>query len=82
MKRMSPGAAGWVAVGVAVILAELLDEKTMSEAFRDAARHPVYGPVIFGAWGVLTAHLFGAIPARYDPISLFWKHTVLRGRGI
>lgn len=81
MKRLSPGAAGWVAVGAAVIAAELLDERTMSEAFRAAMTNPVYRPVIIGAWGVLTAHLFGAIPQRYDPIHLFWKHTVLRGRG-
>lgn len=81
MKRLSPGATGWVAVGAAVIAAELLDERTMSEAFRDAARHPTFGPVVFGAWIILTAHLFGAIPPRYDPISLFWKHTILRGRG-
>jgi hypothetical protein len=81
MKRMSPGSTGWVAVGVAVITAELLDKRTMSEAFQEAVRHPVYGPVIFTSWAILTAHLFGAIPQRYDPIHLFWKHTVLRGRG-
>lgn len=82
MRRLTPGAAGWVAVGAVVIAAELMDTRTMSEAFGEAARHPVYGPVIFTAWAILTAHLFGAIPARYDPIHLLWKHTVLKGRGI
>lgn len=52
----------------------------MSEAFRAASRHPVYGPVVLTAWGILTAHLVGAIPPDYDPISLFWKHTILRSR--
>jgi len=80
IKRLSPGAAGWVCVGAVVIAAELLDERTMSEAFKAAARHPVGKPVIVAAWGILTAHLFGAIPVSYDPIHLFWKHTVLRGR--
>lgn len=80
MKRLSPGAAGWVAVSAVVVAAELLDEKTMSEAFHTASRHPAYGPVVISAWGILTAHLFGFIPAKYDPISLFWKHTILRGR--
>jgi hypothetical protein len=80
MKRLSPGAAGWIAVGVVVLAAELLDERTMSDAFLAAARHPVGRPVMFSAWAVLTAHLFGVIPQHYDPINLFWKHTVMRGR--
>ena len=79
MKRLSPGAAGWVAVGAVVLAAELLDERTMSDAFREASRHPVYGPVIFAGWAVLTAHLIGVIPPHVDPIELLWKH-VLRGR--
>lgn len=61
-------------------MAELTDSKTMSEAFCTASKHPVGGPVMIGAWAVLTAHLFGTIPPRYDPIHLFWKHTALRGR--
>ena len=80
MKRLSPGAAGWVSVAAVVIAAELLDERTMSEAFRMASRHPVGRPVLFSAWAILTAHLFGVIPPHCDPINLFWKHTVLRGR--
>jgi hypothetical protein len=80
MKRLSPGAAGWVSVGAVVLAAELLDERTMSEAFLAASRHPVGGPVMFTAWAVLTAHLFGVIPVHYDPITLFWKHTRQRGR--
>lgn len=79
MKRLAPGAAGWVSVAAVVIAAELLDEKTMSEAFTAASKHPVSGPVILTAWIVLTGHLFGAIPRDYDPIYLFWKHT-LKGR--
>ena len=50
----------------------------MSEAFRAASRHPVYGPVVLGAWFILTAHLFGIIPRKYDPISLFWAYTILK----
>lgn len=80
MKRLSPGAAGWVSVGAVVLAAELLDERTMSEAFLLASRHPVGRPVIFAAWTVLTAHLFGLIPNTYDPIDLFWKHTRQRSR--
>lgn len=80
MKRLSPGATGWVCVGAVVITAELLDSRTMSDAFREASRHPVYGPVVFAGWAILSAHLIGAIPPHYDPINLFWNHTVRRGR--
>ena len=80
MKRLSPGAAGWVSVAAVVIAAELLDERTMSEAFRMASRHPVGRPVLFSAWAILTAHLFGLIPPRYDPIHCFGRITVNRGR--
>lgn len=80
MKRLSPGATGWVAVGAVVVAAELLDEKTMSDAFLTASRHPVGGPVMLTAWAILTAHLFGFIPRDYDPVYLCWKHTVVKGR--
>lgn len=80
MRRLSPGAAGWVSVAAVVIAAELLDERTMSDAFTAASRHPVGRPVILTAWAVLTAHLFGVLPPERDPIHLFWKHAVLRGR--
>lgn len=68
MKRLSPGAAGWVSVGAVVIAAELIDARTMSEAFSAASRHPVGGPVLIASWAILTAHLFGVIPDRYDPV--------------
>lgn len=80
MKRLSPGATGWVAVGAVVVAAELLDEKTMSDAFLAASHHPVGRPVMYAAWGILTAHLFGFIPRDYDPVYLFWKYTVVKGR--
>ena len=77
MKRLSPGTAGWLSVGAVVVAAELLDTRTMSEAFREASRHPVIGPVVITTWAVLTAHLLGFIPPQYDPF-----HTVPRSLGI
>lgn len=67
-------------MGVVVVIAELLDERTMSEAFEAASRHPVGRPVLFSAWAILTAHLFGLIPDHYDPITLLWKRIVPKGR--
>lgn len=78
MRQLSPGSKGWVAVAAVVVAAELLDEKTMSEAFRVASRHPVYGPIVLSAWTILTAHLIGVIPVKYDPITLFWAYAILK----
>jgi hypothetical protein len=75
MRRISPGSAGWISVGVVVVVAELLDERTMSEAFEAASRHPVGRPVLFSAWAILTAHLFGLIPDHYDPFNLLGKRV-------
>ena len=80
VKRLSPGAAGWVSVGAVVIAAEVIDARTMSEAFHVASRHPVAGPVMAFGWGVLTAHLFGVLPRQYDPIHLMAK-KILPKRG-
>lgn len=82
MKRLSPGAAGWVGVGAVVVVAELLDEKTMSEAFRAAAKHPAGRPVMLAAWAVLTAHLFGILPPHRDPIHQFGNLMMLKGRHV
>jgi hypothetical protein len=68
--RPRPGAGGWIAVGIAVAIAEIADSETMSHAFRDGLEHPVVGPVICITYGLLTAHLFGVIPQKYDPFVL------------
>jgi hypothetical protein len=52
----------------------------MSAAFREAMEDPVLGPVICVCYGILTAHLFGMLPAKYDPLHLFAVHTFARGR--
>jgi hypothetical protein len=74
MKKLSPGTAGWLSVGAVVVAAELLDTKTMSEAFREASRHPVAGPVVVTTWVVLSAHLLGILPPKYDPFRRVTSH--------
>jgi uncharacterized membrane protein YgdD (TMEM256/DUF423 family) len=68
MKKLNPGTAGWISVAAVVIAADVLDARTMSEVFRETARHPVGGPVMLIGWAILTAHLFGTLPQKYDPI--------------
>src|ERR1700729_2823437 len=61
---------GWVALALLVAAADVTGTKTMSDVFRDASRGKFAGPVVYIGWGVLTAHLFGFIPPRLDPIHL------------
>jgi hypothetical protein len=75
-KHNHPG-WGWIAVAVAVAAADTTGQRTMSDVFREASRHPVTGPAVVVGWGVLTAHLFGFIPAPLDP---FHRLTCYRGR--
>lgn len=82
IKRLSPGAAGWVSVGAVVVAAEVIDARTMSEAFHAASRHPIAGPTIALGWGVLTAHLFGVLPKKYDPFHLAGKRLVPKRRRV
>jgi hypothetical protein len=60
-------AYGWLGIVVLVAVADVTGKRTLSEAFRDASRHRVLGPVVLITWTTLTAHLFGLIPSRYDP---------------
>lgn len=78
--RPSPGTAGWIAVGIAVAVAEVADSKTMSTAFGEAVRHPVVGPVVCAVYAVVTAHLFGLIPEKYDLLHLLATNTFAKGR--
>lgn len=70
--KPKPGSTGWFATLAVIVAAELLDEKTMSTGFRNYSRDPRGKYVMIPAWAYLTAHLFGVIPAKYDPLSLLW----------
>lgn len=59
---------GWLALALLVAAADLTGTKTMSEAFRVASKHPISGPLVYAGWSVLTAHLFGLIPPKLDPL--------------
>lgn len=73
--KLRPGATGWVAVGSVIVAAELLDSRTMSEGFRDLSRTPIGRYALTFGWGMLTAHLFGLIPPKFDPISQMWIYV-------
>jgi hypothetical protein len=68
-----PGLDGWVAVAVVVLAAEMLDTRTLSDAWRSAPlRYTV--PI-----AILTnAHLFGLLPPAVDPFSWASKLPIYR----
>lgn len=57
---------GWAAILGVVVGADLASDKTMTESFRAASKHPVGRPVLVITAGYLVGHLFGVIPAEYD----------------
>lgn len=65
MRRFNnPGYNGWAAVITVVLIAECLDSRTMSDAFRHSPNY-IRVPV----WAITTAHLFGVLPERLDPFT-------------
>lgn len=78
--RMPPGSAGWAGIALIIAAAEVRDSRTMSDAFKAASRTPVTGPIMTVAYGILTAHLFGLLPTRFDPFHQFAIHTFAKGR--
>ena len=77
-----PGVRGWVLVGAVVLAVEMLDDTTLSAAFRDFSRTPTGRIVTWTAWTALTAHLFGFVPEDRDPIRIVFSHVPHRTRKI
>lgn len=68
MKRVPRnGAIGWAALAAGVLAWDLMAEETLTGAFRRARQHPAGLAAVAVTWGILTAHLFGALPRRMDP---------------
>lgn len=71
--QVRPGDRGWLIAGAVVIAADLIDERTLSDSFREFSRTPYGLAVLIPAWALLTAHLFGIIPEKYDPFYAAFK---------
>jgi hypothetical protein len=63
---------GWALLSVAVGAYEYRQIRaarpTLSAEFSAGLRHPVARWPVVAGWAALTGHLFGVIPARYDPV--------------
>ena len=66
------GLTGWGLIGVAVAVWDLTapEGELLTDRFRRARRHPVGLALVLAGWAVLTGHLFGVLPERWDPIRL------------
>lgn len=64
------GGVAWCYLAAAVLAWDLLaaDEQTLSEAFRRSREHPASAVAVGVIWGMLTAHLWGLLPQRADPL--------------
>jgi hypothetical protein len=58
------GKWGWLGLTALVVLWDCVAPETLSAVFLRRRTNPV----TILAWSVLTAHLFGLVPPRYDPI--------------
>lgn len=75
MERRTPlelnehiGTAGWAGILAVAGVFDYFATETLSHAFKRAVHeHPV---ATIGAYSLLTAHLFGLIPEKYDPLSV------------
>jgi hypothetical protein len=69
------GGAGWLLLTVLVVAWDIAAPETMSAAFRRATATPAGRVVVMTTWGVITAHLFSALPRAVDPL---YAVTLLR----
>jgi hypothetical protein len=79
---VKPGARGWLAAGLVILAADILDETTLSESFREFSTTRTGRVITTAGWALLTAHLFGLIPVDRDPIVLAFSRVPRRKKVI
>lgn len=63
------GTIGWAGLTAYVLAWDMFATETLSGAFGRAVLHPrARWPVVL-SWTITTAHLFGVLPSRYDPLA-------------
>lgn len=63
------GTLGWALTAATVAVWDFAADDTMSAAFERGLARPRGRFLVATAWVVLTAHLFGWLPDRYDPFA-------------
>lgn len=75
---LSPGAQAWTAMGLSILLVDLLSETTLSDSFQAFSRTPAGRVVTTASWLYLTAHMFGLIPQHRDPLVIAFARVPKR----
>jgi hypothetical protein len=81
MERMEfrRGGLGWALVAIGILIWDLTapEDQQLTDAWRRANRRgPVSAALVGAAWAVTTAHLYGLIPARFDPLHMIYLSRV------
>lgn len=67
---LKSGSLGWTALATGVIVWDVLAPETLSSAFRRAHTHKASNMAVKISWAILTAHLFGWLPEKADPMRM------------
>ena len=70
LEVLRKGSFGWLYLALGIAAWDLLadEDEQLTRAFRRSIHGKHSGPAVGLIWGIVTAHLFGAIPQKYDPI--------------
>jgi hypothetical protein len=76
LPELHKGRNGWLYIAAGVIAWDVLnkEDEQLTRAFRRGLQTPEGRLLIGLTWGVLTAHLFDALPKQYDPIHQLGEH--------
>jgi hypothetical protein len=74
---------GWGLVALGILLWDLTQEDQLTDAWKRAHRRgPVSAIVLGTTWAIITAHLYGLLPARFDPLHMIYVGRVVLKRGV
>lgn len=74
---LNSGSKAWLGLLTGILAYDLYairyGKQTLSTAFYEALEHPKKRWVVIACWSILTNHLFGITPRKYDVISALLK---------
>lgn len=71
------GGAGWGIIILGILLWDLTQEDQLTDAWKRAhKRGPVSAVALGTTWAIITAHLYGVLPARFDPLHMIYMARV------
>jgi len=79
-RRTELGHAGWLLLAAGVYAWDRYAPETFTDAFQRGMRNPHSRPLVIGVWGLLTIHLHGLVPRKYDPFHILFHSHTQRGK--